>query len=449
MSILIKKNENTEIFNEMKLINKINKLININSKIKSKYLDVNLIINKLVLNLFSGIDVTEIDNQCAEICVNLSTSHPSYSYLGGRILIYNLHKRTLNSFSKKMVLLPTINKDWLKYILDNEDELNNMIDYNRDYLFDYFGYKTLEKAYLLKNNNIIIERPQDMFLRTSITLQLGNLNMIKETYDKLSLGYYIHASPTLFNSGTNHMQLSSCFLENTEVITMDGVKQIQDVKINDKIVTHTGNVKTILQTHKNILNDRYIMLLNVNNSKPIYVTNNHKFWSISDMDINPKWRSIDELSNEYYIGIPNYNNILCKEIFNVPEINNNNIYYLNYLYINKYINRYYIDISDIMRYNSKYVRTMYNIKIINIIYNNFNKKYNIIYINNDIAKLLGIYISIGNIINEMIVSFKINKLNSNTINIINNIMYNNFNLKTIYEYNKSLIYYSYTISKIF
>ena len=455
MSILIKKNDSMEIFDKLKIENKINKLINFNLKIKNKYLDIYKIIDKLESNIYSGINSNELDNQCAEICVNLSTTYPFYSYLGSRFLIYNLHKKTLNNFTDKMLLLPTINKDWLNYILDNKNDLNNMINYERDYLFDYFGYKTLEKSYLLKdNNNNIIERPQDVFLRTAITLQMGNLNKIKETYDKLSLGNYIHASPTLFNSGTNHMQLSSCFVENTEVITMDGIKNIQDVKINDEIVTHTGKIKKVLQLHKNNLNDRNIMLLNVYNSKPIYVTNNHKFWSISDLDLNPKWRSIDELSNDYFIGIPKYDNKICKEIFNNPDIYKytNNMYLLNNLHLYNNIKKYYVNLSDVMIYKYKYFRTNYNTKIINIICNNFYNKYkNIIYINTDIAKLFGIFISIGST-NYMSVLFKINKI-SDTINcIINDIMYNNFNINPVYEYNKnnkSIIYYSHILTTIF
>jgi ribonucleoside-diphosphate reductase alpha subunit len=179
------------------------------------FLDPILIAQKVVGSLYSGITTEELDTISAEICVNLSTTHPRYGYLGGRILISNLHKKTLDSFSKKMILLAeneVISKEWNKWVQAHANELDQMIDYKRDYQFDYFGFKTLEKSYLLKIKKNIIERPQDTLMRTAVTLQMGNLNKIRETYNFMSLGFYTHASPTLYNSGTNHMQLSSCFL---------------------------------------------------------------------------------------------------------------------------------------------------------------------------------------------------------------------------------------------
>ena len=194
---------------ENKIYEKIIKLLH------NDNLDINIIINKIMVRLYPDITNDELDKELAEICINLSTTNPLYSYLGGRILINNLHEKTLDVFSEKMKLIPTINVDWLNYVLENKEKLDNIINYNRDYIYDYFGFKTLEKMYLLKNNGIIVERPQDMLLRTAITLQQGNIDMIIKTYNELSLGKYTHASPTLFNSGTNKMQLSSCFLLGT------------------------------------------------------------------------------------------------------------------------------------------------------------------------------------------------------------------------------------------
>ncbi len=245
-----------------KITERISKLINpeqlqnidlpyLNLSTESDYLDPVLVAQKVVASLYSGITTEEVDIESAEICVNLSTTHPSYSYLGGRILISNLHKKTANTFSYKMEILAettnTIDSKWLDWVLKNKVELDDMIDYNRDYLYDYFGYKTLEKSYLLKSNGSIIERPQDMLLRTAITLQLGNLPMIKKTYDYMSLGYYTHASPTLFNSGTTHMQLSSCFLLGTNdnlndiTTTWDSCAQIS--KWSGGIGLHVSNIR--------------------------------------------------------------------------------------------------------------------------------------------------------------------------------------------------------------
>jgi len=227
MLFVQKRNGNKETMKFDKITERISKLINppelqslnlsyLDTSKETIYLDPIVVAQKVVAGMYPGITTEEIDLQSSEKCVNLSTKHPAYSLLGGRILISNLHKKTLNTFSDKVQYLADntdiINKDFLLYVSKNKEALDNMVDYNRDYLFDYFGYKTLEKSYLLKNKKQIIERPQDMFLRTATTLQMGNLDKIKETYDLMSFGYYTHASPTLYNSGSNHMQLSSCFL---------------------------------------------------------------------------------------------------------------------------------------------------------------------------------------------------------------------------------------------
>ena len=179
-----------------KLINpselqKINININLDLSKELEYLDPVLVAQKVVARLYPGITTEELDIESAEVCINLSTKHPSYSYLGGRILISNLHKKTIGTFSDKMQLLyettNIINKEWLDWVLANSDALNKMIDYNRDYLYDYFGFKTLEKSYLLKSNDKIIERPQDMLMRVASNLQQYNLEKIKETYEDMSL----------------------------------------------------------------------------------------------------------------------------------------------------------------------------------------------------------------------------------------------------------------------
>ena len=217
---------------------------------EDSFLDPILVAQKVIINMFSGITTQELDLQSAIICQNMSTVHPSYSKLGGRILVSNLHKSTLNTFSEKVKLLSEkttlLNSTYVDFVLANSKELDSIVDYNRDYFYDYFGFKTLEKAYLQKADGVIIERPQDMLMRTAITLNIdycskqGDINaikktddlikktddlikktydlikktydLIKKTYDLTSMGYYTHATPTLYNSGTKFMQLSSCFL---------------------------------------------------------------------------------------------------------------------------------------------------------------------------------------------------------------------------------------------
>jgi len=241
---VIKRNNNMEPISFDKITNRISHLIN---NTDAKYLDPTLIAQKVIATIYSGITTEELDIISAEICINLSTVHPLYSNLGGRLLISNLHKKTLNTFSEKMKLSSLIDNDWLKYVLENANYLDDIIDYKRDYNFDYFGFKTLEKSYLLKEKEIIIERPQDMLLRTAITLQMGNLKAIEETYNNLSFGKYIHATPTLYNSGTHKMQLSSCFLMGTNdnltdiMTTMDSCVQIS--KWAGGIGLHISNIR--------------------------------------------------------------------------------------------------------------------------------------------------------------------------------------------------------------
>ena len=187
--------------------------------IDKRKLDANIIALKMQKRLYPEITGEQIITECADICINLSSTNPSYAYLGGRLLVSQLHKNTMNTFSEKVKYISEntelLNEQYVKFVEKHSNELDKLIDYDRDYLYDYFGYKTLEKSYMLKVVNKIIERPQDMLMRTAITIN-NNLKEIKELYELMSLGYYTHATPTLFNSGTKSMQLSSCFLLGTE-----------------------------------------------------------------------------------------------------------------------------------------------------------------------------------------------------------------------------------------
>lgn len=227
MSYVTKRDGMKEKVHFDKITERVNRLINpkelqgldlpwLDLEKESQYLDPVLVAQKVVANLFSGITTEMLDIESAEICVNLSTTHPLYGTLGGRILVSNLHKKTLNNFSSKMsTLKDSLDPEWYKWVEANSEELDKIVNYNLDYVYDYFGFKTLEKSYLLKLNGTIVERPQDMLLRTAATLQMGNMELIKETYDYMSRGYYTHASPTLYNAGTQRMQCSSCFLLGT------------------------------------------------------------------------------------------------------------------------------------------------------------------------------------------------------------------------------------------
>ena len=221
------------------------------TKDEVRYIDPVIIAQKVVASLYPGMTTEELDLESANICVNMSTKHPSYALLGGRILVSNLHKKTLESFSDKMTILykntNNIDKEWYEYIISNKDAIDHMIDYNRDYMYDYFGFKTLEKSYLMKVNNMIVERPQDIYMRVASTLQQGNMEMIKKTYDMMSLGLYTHASPTMYNCGIIKKQLSSCFLLGThdslEEITKTWNSCAQISKWSGGIGLHVSNIR--------------------------------------------------------------------------------------------------------------------------------------------------------------------------------------------------------------
>lgn len=188
---------------------------------------------KVIQRLNNHIHTSEIDIYSSFLCASLSTTHIEYGILAGRIAINNHHKNTLNSFRDKIDLLylrkdvnqtikPLISDEFYKFVKKNHFSIEHKIDYNRDYLLDFFGFKTLEKSYLLKIDEKCIERPQDVFMRTAIQLHMNTkdvktcLERIYKSYDHISQQYYTHATPTLFNSGTPNGNLSSCFLLGSE-----------------------------------------------------------------------------------------------------------------------------------------------------------------------------------------------------------------------------------------
>ena len=189
---------------------------------------------KVIDQLFDGIHTTQIDELSAEQCASMASTHPDYNILAGRIVVSNHHKNTKSTFSHTMELL-YLNFDQNKlaspmisttlFVLSKQyaEELNAMCDYERDYLIDYFGFKTLERAYLLKVDKRPIERPQHMWLRVALGIHGEDMVKVKETYDLMSKKYFTHATPTLFNAGTPHPQLSSCYLIAMENDSIDGI----------------------------------------------------------------------------------------------------------------------------------------------------------------------------------------------------------------------------------
>ena len=204
--------------------------------LKVNHLEVSM---KVVQGLYDGVTTTELDKLAADTAASLTTNHPDYSKLASNIAISALHKDTSGDFEKVFNILQEnklLNQEYIDRVISyGLDNIKNEIDYNRDYMFDYFGFKTLEKSYLLKlkqnNQLIILERPQDMYMREAITVT-ENWEDAKETYKMLSEWNYTHATPTMFNSGLKGQQLASCFLINNKGDSKEGIMDtFKDVSI--------------------------------------------------------------------------------------------------------------------------------------------------------------------------------------------------------------------------
>ena len=179
------------------------------------HVNPDLVAQKVCSQLSDNVKTSDLDEFAAETCAMMqSRYHPNYGMLAARILIDNHHKNTPDTLLECVEALYHEKEivSSLYHDLVCKHKYQDMIDYSRDYMFDYFGFKTLEKSYLLKKDGKVVERPQHMWMRVAIQLHGDDMEHVKETYDALSGGYFIHATPTLFNSGTDHPQLSSCFL---------------------------------------------------------------------------------------------------------------------------------------------------------------------------------------------------------------------------------------------
>ncbi len=207
---------------------------------------------RVIEGLYDGVTTSELDNLAAEISATLTTAHPDYAKLAARISVSNLHKNTKKSFSETMKDLheyvnprtgkkaPLLSDEVFKVISENADVLDSTIIYNRDFGYDYFGFKTLERSYLLKLNGKIVERPQHMLMRVSIGIHLNDLEAAIETYELMSKKFFTHATPTLFNSGTPKPQMSSCFLLAMKDDSIDGI--YDTLKNTAKISQSAGGI---------------------------------------------------------------------------------------------------------------------------------------------------------------------------------------------------------------
>lgn len=190
---------------------------------------------KVIEGIYEGVTTFELDNLAAEVAASLTVKHPDYAQLAARIAVSNLHKKTKKSFSDTMSDLyeytnpvtnqkaPMLADDVYQIIQDNKEVLDSTIIYDRDFSYDYFGFKTLERSYLLRADGQIAERPQHMLMRVSIGIHKDDIPAAIETYEMMSKKYFTHATPTLFNAGTPKPQMSSCFLLTMKEDSIDGI----------------------------------------------------------------------------------------------------------------------------------------------------------------------------------------------------------------------------------
>lgn len=207
---------------------------------------------KVIEGLYDGVTTSELDNLAAEVAATMTVQHPDFALLASRISVSNLHKNTEKSFSETMEMLfnyidpktgeeaPLLAKDVYEVIRDNAEALDSAIIYDRDFNYDYFGFKTLERAYLLKLDGKIAERPQHMLMRVAIGIHKEDIEAAIETYNLMSEKWFTHATPTLFNAGTPKPQMSSCFLLSMQDDSIEGI--YDTLKQTAKISQSAGGI---------------------------------------------------------------------------------------------------------------------------------------------------------------------------------------------------------------
>ncbi|NIG53591.1 ribonucleoside-diphosphate reductase subunit alpha [Chitinophaga sp. Cy-1792] len=218
----------------------------------TEYVDAIDVAKKVIQGLYDGVTTTELDNLAAETAASLTTKHPDYALLASRIAVSNLHKNTEKSFSKTMKILynyvdpktgkpaPLLSDEVYEIVEKNAELLDSTIIYDRDFAFDYFGFKTLERSYLLKTDGRIQERPQHMFMRVSVGIHKEDIESAIKTYNLMSERWFTHATPTLFNSGTPKAQMSSCFLLAMQDDSIEGI--YDTLKQTAKISQSAGGI---------------------------------------------------------------------------------------------------------------------------------------------------------------------------------------------------------------
>ena len=212
------------------------RLSSLTKGLNKDYINLDLVVAKVMSGIYDGVDTLTLDNLSAETCAYMNIIHPDYSLLAARIVVSNLHKETtdcyydlahaLNTYKDEQGRDAKLINDKVMEVLEdkeNRERIQKAIDYSRDFNFDFFGFKTLEKSYLLKMKGKIVERPQHLFMRVSLGIHYSDIDSVIETYNLMSEQWFTHATPTLFNAGTAFCQMSSCFLLTMKSDSIDGI----------------------------------------------------------------------------------------------------------------------------------------------------------------------------------------------------------------------------------
>jgi ribonucleoside-diphosphate reductase alpha chain len=295
-----KRNGKTENLSLNKITYRLRKICNDKKLGKLKNIDPDFISQKVVNMIYDGISTSEIDELTSQITIALATENHEYGSVSSRVIISNMHKNTMECFSEVMELLynnvdkkgkrsPIVSDEFIKVVRDNKDIIDFEIDYDRDYNFEYFGYKTLENSYLNKiyrrngKGFDIVERPQHLYMRVAIGIHFSDIDKVIETYNLMSQGYFTQATPTLFNAGSVKPQLSSCFLLDGGVDSIDGIyKNITDCarisKWSGGIGFHVHDIRSSGSFIRgtNGISDGIIPMLRVYNNTARYVNQGGK-----------------------------------------------------------------------------------------------------------------------------------------------------------------------------
>jgi len=226
-----KRSGNLEAVSFDKILDRVKKIGEESKLTQVKY---SALVMKIIDQLYNGIETSKIDELTCEQCASLTTVSYDYGILASRVAISNHHKNTSKSLKETVENLwsftdvhgnksPIISEEYYNLVMKHSEAIDNVINYERDYLFDYFGFKTLERAYLLRKDKLVVERPQHMWMRVALSIHKDNLERVFETYDMMSNKYFTHATPTLYNAGTPRQQLSSCYLISMESDSIDGI----------------------------------------------------------------------------------------------------------------------------------------------------------------------------------------------------------------------------------